>query len=68
MYIIYNSQDGEFHISGSDQACCVRPSRVPVGVRVLLIFNAGRFSETSSQQVLIVLDSILLRIWMQIGT
>ena len=28
-----------FNISGSDQACCVcaRPSRVPVGVRVLSV-------------------------------
>ena len=41
--IIYNLQDGEFHISSSDQACCVcvRPSRVLLACACSVFFNAG---------------------------
>ena len=33
-----------------------------------LLFNAGRSSENSSERVLMVLDSILLLKWMQMGS
>ena len=70
IYIIYNTRDGVFVGSGSDQACCVcvRPSPVPGGMRVISVLQCGPIVSTSFERVLIVEDCVLLLKWMQMGS